>query len=533
MAQLIDLTVTRRKSANKDDSFATPLTYGFDVEDIVVPVRNDGSDSYFTARQLKGTHPSSKSVGTTEYWVSESLAAIAAKSDLLVNLTVTKRRNVDVANEKYVFVTSRFSENIKVSDTGGSKFFYQEDGDVNLVEYEVSETIAQIVTQGNLPAGGFIELTYAQALDAAVKCKLVEGEHYKITDRADLGVILLATTPCSFSLEGQGIFLNPDFQNVLSLNTGVWHSGLAGLVANVSTTIWNGFHYLNLTGATGTAPNGDAVNWQLIPKSTTDYIEEIDFIQYDFANDWLIRREDKRGNKVRGYSDEFGDTAIDYFQWGNDAVTFNRIEGASTYECYNNRGILFNNYSYDTVNMVSSQANVGTVESSCFKGNTNVTCDFNTNKGLKYCEVRASASTIGSVVFDTTALYEKNKLDVGYSDFPANLDMTDGQAYALATTTLTVPTSLKYVGIFTLINNSGASTSKIVELPTNHKLRFYVAAGNTQIFSHTAIAGAVADQLISDAAAANTITGRTNGSDFIEYERAGNLNRRYNAVISA
>ena len=53
------------------------------------------------------------------------------------------------------------------------------------------------------------------------------------------------------------------------------------------------------------------------------------------------------------------------------------------------------------------------------------------------------------------------------------------------------------------------------------------------MFSHAAIVGAILDQLVSDAAATNTITGRTNGSDFIEYERAGNLNRRYNAVILA
>ncbi len=130
MAQLIDLTVTRRKQGGKDDTFATPVTYGFDVEDIIIPIRNNGSESYFTARQLKGTNPSSRQVGNTDYEVSETLAQIAAKSDLLVLLTVTKRRGVDVASEDYIFVTSRFSENIKVSDTGGAKFFYQEDGDV-------------------------------------------------------------------------------------------------------------------------------------------------------------------------------------------------------------------------------------------------------------------------------------------------------------------------------------------------------------------------------------------------------------------
>jgi hypothetical protein len=145
MVQLISLSVTRRKSANKNKVVSPAETYGFDVEDIVVPIRDAGGYRYFTARQLKGTNPSSKLVGGTDYEVSDTIAQIAAKSKFLVPLTVTKRRGNDVNNEDYIFVTSRFSENIKVSDSGGSKFFYQEDGDVNLVEYEVAETIAQII----------------------------------------------------------------------------------------------------------------------------------------------------------------------------------------------------------------------------------------------------------------------------------------------------------------------------------------------------------------------------------------------------
>jgi hypothetical protein len=123
MAQLIDLTVTRRKQGSKDDTFVTPLTYGFDVEDIVVPIRNNGSESYFTARQLKGTKASSRSVGNTDYEVSEDLAAIAAKSSLLALLTVVRRRNVDVANEEYVFVASRISETIKKSSSEHLLYF--------------------------------------------------------------------------------------------------------------------------------------------------------------------------------------------------------------------------------------------------------------------------------------------------------------------------------------------------------------------------------------------------------------------------
>jgi len=97
--------------------------------------------------------------------------------------------------------------------------------------------------------------------------------------------------------------------------------------------------------------------------------------------------------------------------------------------------------------------------------------------------------------------------------------------------TLTIPAFLNYVGEFTLINNSGQNIDKIVNLPTNHKTsKFKVEAGNTQTFSHTAIGSSVADNLVSDAATTNSIIGRANGSDVIEYEKSGTLNLRTNIV---
>jgi hypothetical protein len=100
-------------------------------------------------------------------------------------------------------------------------------------------------------------------------------------------------------------------------------------------------------------------------------------------------------------------------------------------------------------------------------------------------------------------------------------------------TQLIIPTNLNYVGVFTIINNTGQTITKIVNLPASHKVRFYVENGNTQLFSHTTIANPAVNLLVSDAAAVNTIVGRADGSDFIEYELSGRKNRRYNAVIAA
>lgn len=144
MSRIISLNVKKRTQGSKEDVFSTPKQYGFDVQDIIVPIRNNGSVSYFTTRQLKGNTPGSRVVGQTEYQVEETLSDIAAKSVSLVLLDVVRRRNVDVS-EQYVFVVGRVSESLVSADAGGTIFFYQEDGDPDLVEFEVSQTIDDII----------------------------------------------------------------------------------------------------------------------------------------------------------------------------------------------------------------------------------------------------------------------------------------------------------------------------------------------------------------------------------------------------
>jgi microcystin degradation protein MlrC len=71
-------------------------------------------------------------------------------------------------------------------------------------------------------------------------------------------------------------------------------------------------------------------------------------------------------------------------------------------------------------------------------------------------------------------------------------------------------------------------------MPTNHKNTFSPVATQTATFQHTLVAGAVTGNLLCDApSSANLITGRTNGSDFIEYETSGDLNIRTNLVLIA
>lgn len=378
-----------------------------------------------------------------------------------------------------------------------------------------------------------LEVTYAEAQALVASSSLVVGEHYKLTDKADLGIILLAVSNNQFSLEGEGIFLNPDFQGVGSLAFNikdVWYAGGEGGLGYVNGDVvfWNGLHYqVTDSGAfAGTDPSVTPLAYTLLSKSVANgYIEETDFILYDFDSDRVIERNDKRGNKIRGYASEPNNSAIDVFQWGNDLVKSNIVQNFAYFECYNNRGRIFGNILslYVIVNVTNE--NLGELYNNIISGQYTITADFDAFVSLTSCNI----FTPYSFTFINTISSDRKMLDFNNSTFEVDIDITT----RLVAGTLTLATAHKYIGIFNLLNSAGQTVDKIVNLPATHKCRFYPTAGATQLFSHTAIAGAILDQLISDAAAINTITGRTNGSDFIEYERAGNLNRRYNAVIAA
>lgn len=161
MSQLIKLNVTNRGS-NLDLVKGAPVVYGFDVDDIASPIRrNTGlSKSYFTAEGNSRT-PSSM----VKYLVTDTLASIKSQSIQLLLLTVTSRRGVIVNNEQYIFVASKISEDL-VTITGGTKFYYTEQGDPLPVFYTVSETVAQIVLQ-TLPAAGSTDATSVQTITGA------------------------------------------------------------------------------------------------------------------------------------------------------------------------------------------------------------------------------------------------------------------------------------------------------------------------------------------------------------------------------
>lgn len=197
-----------------------------------------------------------------------------------------------------------------------------------------------------IPGINIISLTNAAILVLIAGSTIVPGQLYLITDAnlTDGGALVQGVTTNTVTLAGAGLFFVPDYQNVSTNNVGVWHAGLVGLVAGVSITIYEGLQYQSVTGVVGTAPNGDAVNWLLLAKSTANtYILEVDQIRYDVAINRLLYRADKRENEVE-YVIYKGENSLVAFQWGNTTGCYgNKVLSSSFIGNINNRNLVNNN----------------------------------------------------------------------------------------------------------------------------------------------------------------------------------------------
>lgn len=564
MSQLVDITITNR-GASLDLLPGGPTLYGFDVKDIVSPIRYSSalSKSYFTARTNKGGVNDNHNGSKINYQSSDSLAVIAAKSPLFLLLNVVSRRGVDGNNEAYIFVSSKITESL-VPTPDGTLFYYIEDGDPLPVEYIVEQTVPEIIA---ISGTGFLKIqdngvdmppeqklnfvgytvednpgnnstdiiavkpiTWAalEVLRAAGDLPL--GAQYLITDRGDAGIIVDVSAPNKISLRAKGLFLVPDFQDVgtytttplpKGTNRKVWSLSQQTGVPYVDGDIvfWDGymFQVIDDTLFDTNNPGNNASAYELLTRNVTNgYILDADAIIYDFVTDGIYERKDKRGNTIGsiGYN----------FQWGNNLVNRNSSPFGNLV-CVNQKGNVTRNTNESPNGITIDETFTNVIEKNYFNGNGVVTFNSTTANIISEC-VFSNASPI---TITTNIAYYGKQIDAIHSTFDGYLDMLDGAIYAASV--LTIPPALNYVGEFTLVGNTGKTMNKIVNLSTAHRItRFKVEAGLTQNFQHIGIGSAVLDNIVSDSATTNNIVGRADGADFIEYERSGNVNVRTNIV---
>lgn len=366
-------------------------------------------------------------------------------------------------------------------------------------------------------------------LEAARSASLLTvGDLYLITDKGDAGIIVDVSAPNRISLRAKGLFLVPDFQNIgtytttplaKATNRGVWSLSQQTGAPFVDGDIvfWGGIMYQVIDDALfdTNSPDLNASAYEALTKNVTNgYILEADAIIYNFVDDSITERRDKRRN-ITGL--------IDNFQWGNDEVYGNKDINSTLY-CINQRGRLRNNTFEGSSDIIVDETFTNILQRNYFNGAT-VYFNAATQNTIEACIF----SNISTITISTNVGYYNKQIDAIHSTFDAYLDMNDGAVFSA--NRLTIPLVLDFIGQFTLVGNTGQTISKIRELPIGHRVsRFYVEAGLNQNFQHTAVATAIADELCADAVSLNVIVGRADGADFIEYERSGIINVRTNIV---
>lgn len=214
------------------------------------------------------------------------------------------------------------------------------------------ETVVNVI-------GGIELITNANLLTLINTSTVIPSQIYQITDaifitnyfatQQTVPVIVKGISINSVSLEGSGIFLNADYQQVgdysglvgFVANIGVWNSSLLPVAGDVA--MWENKHYVNTTGVnTITSPNVDIINWK-IGKYQIDfgYIQEIDFVTYDVYANVIRSRKDKRNNYVENNfgADTYRAQTFNVFQWGNNKVAYNSVTQNSALVCYQNQVI--------------------------------------------------------------------------------------------------------------------------------------------------------------------------------------------------
>jgi len=371
--------------------------------------------------------------------------------------------------------------------------------------------------------GGIVDITYADLLTLYNAGTMTPG-FYKITDKADDGIIVEAVTASRLSLSATGLYLVPDFQ----FNGN--YSGVLGLTGQAyvdgANIVWNatdeaGFPFANgdvvfqgglhwqVTDSglfTGTPPDGTN-GYTVLPKATANvgYILEADFILYDFINDVVKKRFDKRNNEIDGFS-------IDFFQWGNDTCAHNIAIGTisnlntTSVEFHGNyvgRGITFAaTYTLGTGTHKCNHNTINFVATSAYGSSATVTIDDAASE-CSGCVIDTDRSMdfTNTTTDPTSGIYQAKMA----SNFVESITIT-------GLTTIDLGVFKDYVGIMGLSStNATESINLFANFVEGVPVRFNPEVGLTVTFVH----GTGANQPRCNGATNKVING-SNG-DTIEF----------------
>jgi hypothetical protein len=426
---------------------------------------------------------------------------------------------------------------------------------------------------------GLINITNANLIALVNAGTVSAGQFYFVTDVSNVdyasgeGVAIQGIKVNGVTtVQGSGTFWNADYQGVgdysgvpsYANNVGIWSTNPPASFVVGSVAIYNNLHYLNLLGVWGSAPSGDAVNWQLLGKAKTNgYILEQDSVKYDLLNNIVVYRADKRNNEVDSYSSG-GFNSLTSFQWGRNVVKNNKVKANSLMKTTNSwcsfdgnileNGTLSDATIYNVAgagsyvgNLINNGASVTmalSVSAPIGNGRNAGTISYNRfSEGvtIRFTEI-TSGVTFGNNVMEVvnsnlgnlTASITNKRCVSGFSNFEATLYCGLGANSYFKVHTLTIDASYlnenNWVGIFSLTDTPDFIDT-VLDLPTNHICTFYGTAGSTLpslVWKVKTLALSLADNIVGGAnqvvVGNNTIRNYTSGADYITIQKSGTLN---------
>lgn len=365
--------------------------------------------------------------------------------------------------------------------------------------------------------GGWNDVTRLEFLDLISQASpfgdgLRVGEYYRITDIGDGdginngGIIVQAITAYQIAVPAHYLAYNPDYNLggtytnpiIVGTNLGIYNPNLVPAEGDV--VIFDGYHWLNITGAN----NGDPVNspsdWQQLAKTIENgYIFEVDYCEYDIAINDIYCRKDKRGNYIDYRT---GGNYHKFFRWG-DANCLNNYMLHGYMNIRNSSGTFSNNHS------VKCQIDFA---------------NFSSNEGLQYCTMETmtlNASGAGPLVSYDQKVHNRYLSNFDF-EYKIDNDLTG------ASLNWTAPNYCGIVKFQTLGTLTTINIEKIINFRQALPVEIRVEDGLTIDFTATPVAGLAADgQIVSDTASFSLI-GRSSCSDFCviesQYDAVSGLN---------
>ena len=254
----------------------------------------------------------------------------------------------------------------------------------DLYTYKRVDSTFNKFVSGDISVTNLLTLTLSQFQTAVTNATLEPGKVYKITgvhknkpgfyietlydDGTNSGITIYLTALSSntFTNSGYGEFYNPIYQPVDNYDNtdktglwGIWDTSVTYVAGD--RTIWGGYMWESVAGGDGTSVSDFELSseWEKLPYSDTSaYNKVIDYIEYDFDNDFITRRRDEVGAidveyKLRNaYIEEWDNYGhpIAIMQWGNYGETADidiyyypgtshiTVSGESIFNCINFKG---------------------------------------------------------------------------------------------------------------------------------------------------------------------------------------------------